>query len=212
MRPLLRLTPTLRILLLVIVEEKTMLNARFFGFSALVLASFCLFASPALAQDDPLEAESALLEGAELEEREKAPEIEEVDPDDKAAKAIKDAEARIEKRINELQPNASKLVDVEEALGRISNKLGTAQYKYLETVNPLLDSYRAANANRDKKKMKKAGRNIAKARKKYSKVLKSIEKKDFPKLEKLEKKLQKLVAEEDAEKAKAEAEAEAEEE
>ncbi len=203
-----RLKSTLRILLLVIVEEKTMLNARFFGISALLAASLCLFASPAVAQDDPLEAESALLEGAELEEREKAPEVEEVDPNEKAAKAIKEAEVRIEKRINELQPNASKLVDVEDALGRISNKLGSAQYKYLETVNPLLDTYRAANANRDKKKMKKTGKKVAKARKAYSKVLKSIEKKDFPKLVKLEKKLQKLVAEEDAEKAEAEAEEE----
>jgi hypothetical protein len=187
-----------------------MLNARFFGISALLAASLCLFVSPAVAQDDPLEAESALLEGAELEEREKAPEIEEVDPNEKAAKAIKDAEARIEKRINELQPNASKLVDVEDALGQISNKLGSAQYKYLETVNPLLETYRAANANRAKKKMKKAAKKIAKARKAYTKVLKSIEKKDFPKLLKLEKKLQKLVAEEDAEKAEAEAAAEEE--
>jgi len=187
-----------------------MLNVRSFGFSALLVACFGLVSGPAFAQDGLLEEDSALLEGAELEEREKEPEVAEVDPNEKSAKSIEEAETRIEKRINDLQPNASKLVDVEEALGRISNKLGTAQYKYLESVNPLLDTYREANAARDKKKMKSAAKKIAKARKTYSKVLKGIEKKDFPKLLKLEKKLQKLVAEEDAAKAKAEAEAEAE--
>ena len=203
-RRVLRLKPTLRIMLPVIVEEETMLTARPLYLSAVTAVALCLFSGPVFAQDDPLEAEGALLEGAELEEREKGPEIKDVDPNPKMAKQVKDAQTRVKKRINDLQPNASKLLDVEEGLSQITNQLGNGEYKYLESANPKIDEYRLAHANGDKKKMKKLAKGVAKARKTYLKLLLKLEKKDFPKLAKLEAKLLKLIAEEDAENAAAE--------
>ena len=203
-RRVLRLKPTLRIMLPVIMEEETMFIARPFRLSALVLVGLSLFCSPVFAQDDPLEAEGALLEGAELEEREKGPEIKDVDPDPKMAKKVKEVQDRIKKRINDLQPNASKLLDVEEGLSAITNKFGNGEYKYLESANPKIDEYRLAHANGDKKKMKKLAKGVAKARKTYLKLLLKLEKDDFSDLAKLEAKLLKQIAEEDAENAAAE--------
>jgi hypothetical protein len=222
----LRLKPTLRIMLPVIVEEETMFTARPLYLSAVTAVALCLFSGPVFAQDDPPEVElgydparvrltregtlhqrterepdGALLEGSELEEREKGPEIKDVDPNPKMAKQVKDAQTRIKKRINDLQPNASKLLDVEEGLSAITNKLGNGEYKYLESANPKIDEYRLAHASGDKKTMKKLAKGVAKARKTYLKLLLKLEKKDFPMLAKLEAKLLKLIAEEDAENA-----------
>jgi hypothetical protein len=174
-------------------ENRRMLNIRLpFIFFALLLAAPL---GVATAQDDDFDNSDGLLD---LDGSEKIKAVPKVDPDVKLLKKAEGARSACEKRLNEFQARSGKLPDVDDAVNSASTRLSDAVYNYGMKHGAALENYRNFHRAGEKKSVKKYGKQIIKLRKGLIKAVKGVNR-DLDKVVKLQKKLMKQIAEEDAE-------------
>ncbi len=149
----------------------------------------------AMADDDDFPDPDGLLETDGSEKKKPVPEV---DPNAKMAKKVEENRKACEARLNEFQSRSGKLLDVDEKVQEATSKLSDAVYVYAEKHGAALENYRNFHQAGDQKSIKKYAKMIKKLRTKFLKVIKSVNK-DLVKIEKLEKKLLKAMAAEDAE-------------
>lgn len=145
----------------------------------------------AFAQDDP----GGLLEGDLLEERKPAPKPVLDDPDAKQLKAVNDARTALEKRLNPLQEKATPFPKLDSKLQKIMGDWLKAIDGFVEPHNAALTAYRAAIKDSRESEKKKQAKIVEKARGKFLKQIKKIDKK----VDALEKKLAKEIEKSEAE-------------